>query len=65
MKFRRWIDNMTNKNKNNGVIYLLVTIMNILALIGIHSILKETNYDIKKDTLYLNRLCFIRAIKCK
>ena len=39
---------MTNKNKNNGVICLLVTIMIILAFIGIHSILKETNYDIKK-----------------
>ena len=38
---------MTDKNKNNGVIYLLAIIMVILAFIGIHSILEETNYDIK------------------
>lgn len=39
---------MANKNKNNGVVYLLVIIMIILALLGIHFILEETNYDIKK-----------------
>ena len=37
-----------NKNKTNGIIYLLAIIMIILAFIGIHSILEETNYDIKK-----------------
>lgn len=39
---------MANKNKNNGVVYLLVIIMIILTLLGIHFILEETNYDIKK-----------------
>lgn len=36
------------KDKNNGVVYLLVIIMILLALLGIHFILEETNYDIKK-----------------
>ena len=39
---------MANKNKNNSVVYLLIIIMIILALLGIHFILEETNYDIKK-----------------
>ena len=36
---------MANKNKS---VYLLVIIMIVLALLGIHFILEETNYDIKK-----------------
>lgn len=36
------------ENKNNGVVYLLIIIMIILAFLGIHFILEETNYDIKK-----------------
>ena len=39
---------MANKHKNNVVVYLLVMIMIILALLGIHSILEETNYNVKK-----------------
>lgn len=39
---------MANKNKNNSVVYLLIIIMIILALLGIHFILEETNYDVKK-----------------
>lgn len=39
---------MASKNKNNSVVYLLIIIMIILALLGIHFILEETNYDVKK-----------------
>jgi len=39
---------MTNKHKNNVVVYLLAIVMILLAFLGIHSILEETNYDIKK-----------------